>query len=659
MAELKRGTNGDFIGPMRPSDRRAHRGRKALKPIFATLGCSAYLVGAAFVGWAGWALQDLPDTSDLWVQKRPSSVVFMDRYSKEIAVRGGRGSKPINLALVPDHLPQAVLAIEDRRFYFHPGFDPIGLARAAYSNHKAGRVVQGGSTLTQQLAKNVFLSPDKTLRRKSQEILLSLWLEQKFTKDEILQLYLGRVYFGGGAYGVDAAAELYFAKPAADLSLAESAMLAGLLKGPSYYNPQRAAPGEIAQNTSARTNTVLTAMEAGGVITPSQFAEAVSKPIEIEPPQAQAAGYFVDWIWKQIEQSIGVPTEDMTVQTTLDLAAQTLAEAAISQGLSPERGASQGALVTLDGSGAVLAMVGGSSYGESEFNRAVDAKRQPGSAFKPFVYLAGLRTGLRPWDRRLDGPVIIDDWEPENFSSRYAGEVTLARAFSSSLNTIAVIVSEEAGRHNVVKTAAQFGLTDLSALPSLALGAQEVTPIALTQAYLPFSNYGYSAQAYGLDTVYTASGKKLYARQAGPPTRVLSSQELRDINLMMSMTVSSGTAKAARIPGLDMGGKTGTTNDYHDAWFVGYSPDRVTSVWVGADDYAPMQQITGGSIPARIWKSYMQMGIKADLIHKSGASLPKSEMANPVQSAPANAPEPLPDGLGDLLSQIEGSIQDH
>ncbi len=650
----------DFIGPRRPGDfarpvaaakpRRCFMAgfktrlsaitvHKAFKPVMATAGCGAYLMAAAVTGWAVWALQDMPDMADLNAQKRPATVTYLDRHGREIGVRGSRGSRPVSLALLADSLPAAVLATEDRRYYNHPGIDPIGVARAIYVNKKRGRLVQGGSSLSQQLAKNVFLTGSKTFRRKSQEALLALWLEHKYTKTEILELYLGRVYFGSSAYGVQAAAERYFAKPVSDLTLGESAMLAGLLKAPSNYSP--AANVKAAEG---RTTVVLNVMVDAGVINTAQRDAAFAEPILIEPPSARSsADYFLDWIDPLVIEEIGEPQEDIIVQTTLDLPAQNAGAAAITKHLRPKARASQAALVAMDGTGGVRAMIGGADYGQSEFNRAAAASRQPGSAFKPFVYLAALRAGVSPWDSRIDGPVTIGDWEPENFTGRYKGQVTVASAFASSLNTVAVMLSEEAGRDAVIQTAADFGLEGLTPLRSIALGAQETTPLKLTEAYLPFANWGYGARAYGIESIYTPGGRRLYSRQAAKPFRVIEGDDLRDMNLMMHMAVESGTGTAARISGREIAGKTGTTNDYRDAWFMGYAPDYVTGVWVGDDDNRSMGGITGGSIPAKIWKDYME----AALDGTPAARLPKSDL--PIRTTDA-------DRLNQFLGQIETKL---
>ena len=577
-----------------------------IRPILAVTGCFAYLAVTCVTVWVFWAMQDMPDTSDLWVQKRASSITFLDRHGETIGVRGSRGSKPIVLANMPAHLEQAVLATEDRRFHYHPGFDPIGIVRAFAANRKAGTSVQGGSTLTQQLAKNVYLSKEKTMRRKSQEVLLALWLEQRFTKTEILELYLGRVFFGGISYGVDAAAERYFAKPAADLTLGESAMLAGLLKAPSRY-----APVSDPTNTSARTTVVLSSMVSAGYLSEAQKRAAFAKPIEVEPaPSQSSSGYFMTWVTPQIEARIGSIDQDIVVKTTLDLSAQKAGEAAIKTYLSPERGANQAALVALDESGGVRTMIGGADYTKSVFNRAVDAVRQPGSAFKPFVYLTALRAGVSPFELRIDARVKIGDWEPRNFSGRYLGEVSVLNAFAASLNTIAIILSEESGRKAVVKTGEQFGFTDLKPLPSIALGAQGTSVLTLTQSYLPFANFGYKETAYAIESISAQTGRRLYTRASTSSIKVLSGQDLRDMNLLMNAVLEGGTGKRAKIAGRELAGKTGTTNQYRDAWFVGYAADYVTGVWVGSDNNRPMKGVTGGSIPAQIWHDYMVEALK-------------------------------------------------
>lgn len=566
----------------------------------------AYIGGmAGFIGFA-FAAKDLPDPKRLWENQRPVSVQIVDRQGRDVLVRGATVAPRVDLDTLPFHIPLTILAVEDRRFKNHIGIDPEALTRAIVQNVKAGRYVQGGSTLTQQLSKNVFLSPDKTLRRKAQEMLMSIWLERSFTKDEILEMYLSKVYFGSGAWGLEAASKRYFNKPAAEMNLSEVALLAGLLKAPSALNPVNNA-----ERAAKRTQTVLGVLKSQDLIDEVMYQQALAYPIRIHRPQSDnSAQYFVDWIWPEIETVLGdAPTQDIVVQTTLDIEAQSLAQASVTHNLDSDKRADQAALVTLDGTGAVLAMIGGASYSNSQFNRAVQAERQPGSAFKPFVYLAALENGLTPWDKRIDSEVTLsnsrDDWTPKNFKDEFYGLMTLEDALAKSVNTVAVKVTEEIGREIVIKTAERFGLGPLKPLRSLSLGAQVTTPLTLTSAYLPFANYGQAGKPYGIISISTANGTSLYDVPLAEKKTVVATHKLAEINRMMLRTVSHGTGRNARISGRDIGGKTGTTNDFRDAWFIGYTSDIVTGVWVGNDTNKPMKNVTGGTIPARIFQDYM------------------------------------------------------
>lgn len=545
--------------------------------------------------------KDLPSVETFWTPNRPVSVEILDRHDRLIMVRGAVEAKPVSYERLAPSLRHAILATEDRRFFTHIGVDPIGLARAAQANMKAGRVVQGGSTLTQQLAKNVFLTQDRHFKRKVQESLLALWLERSFSKEELLEKYLSRVYFGGGAWGLEAASEQFLNKATSDLNLPESALLAGLLKAPTNYNPV-VHPDAAAK----RTATVLKAMEHHGVIDRQTRAQALITPINVYPVQSRNhAGYFVDWIWRELETVIGTPRTDLIVHTTLDLEAQKAAEAAAQAHLDPEKGAEQVALITLDNNGGVRAMVGGHSYMKSQFNRATQAERQPGSAFKPFVYLAAFNADLKPWEDRIDAPITVEGWTPRNFSKTFRGNLTLEAAFALSINTVAVIIAEEIGRERVIETANSVGLSGLKSFPSLSLGAQNVTLLDLTAAYLPFANWGYFIAPHGIEMITTQSKTPVYIPEAPSRRRILSIEVQGHMNRIMRQAVKGGTGRRAQIKGREIGGKTGTTNDYRDAWFVGYVPNFVTGVWVGADDFTPMQRVTGGSIPAKIWQHMM------------------------------------------------------
>ncbi|HEY0926256.1 PBP1A family penicillin-binding protein [Brevundimonas sp.] len=554
--------------------------------------------------------RDLPDTSTLYNVDRQPSITYLDRNGALIAVRGTQQAPPADLDALPDYVPAAFIAIEDRRFYHHPGFDPIGMSRAMVSNMRAGRVVQGGSTLTQQLAKNLFLSPDQNMKRKVQELMLAVWLEMKFSKDEILALYLNRVYFGAGAYGIEAASQRYFDKSAKQLTVGEAALLAGLLKAPSRYSP--VSESERAAN---RATVVLNEMVDAGVITSEQRAQAVTEPVRVSRTLAtQHAQYFIDWLDRQIRELVGEPTEDMIVETTLDLTLQTQAERAVRRILDRDRskGVEQAALVALDGEGRVRAMIGGSSYADSQFNRATEARRQAGSAFKPFVYLTAVESGYTPETRVNDAPIRIGNWSPRNYSGTFNGEMTLANAVAQSTNTVAAGVADQVGRDNVARTARRLGITSRIGLePAMALGAVEVSPLEMAQAYDAFANGGRRVQAYGISRIRTPEGRVIYQRasRAEGPVQAISNPYLYYMNQMMRGVITSGSGRGAAISGRDLAGKTGTTSDYKDAWFVGYTGGFVTAVWVGKDDNTAMRGVTGSSAPAAIWRNFMEAAL--------------------------------------------------
>lgn len=623
--------------PVRAFGRWAKRGA-------AAGALSFYLGGMAALAITAQASRGMPSGETFYTPNRPVSVQIVDRHGRDLIVRGAAEMKRAKLSALPGHVAHSIIAVEDRRFYSHSGVDPIGLVRAAKRNFQAGRVVQGGSTLSQQLVKNVFLTAEQTYRRKIQEMMLAIWLEYKFTKDEVLETYLSRVYFGAGAWGLEAASETYFGKPGAELSVAEAAVLAGLLKAPSRYNPS-----VHPERAGVRTATVLSAMDAAGYLSRPERAQALLAPVSIRRPAVNnSANYFADWIWDEMERAIGVPAQDIIVQTTLNKDAQDAAAAALSRHLEPKRNAHQGAVVTLDGTGGVRVMVGGASYADSQFNRAAQAERQPGSAYKAFVYLAAFTAGLTPWSEFEDAPIKIGDWEPRNFKEEFDGAMTLRRAFITSVNTVAVKLSEHVGRARVISTAKALGMGEQAPLRSLALGAQITTPLQITQAYQPFSNAGNSAPAYGILSISTADGTPLYDRAPAVLTRKIEDKALGHINRLLVDTVTSGTGQQAQLPGRDIGGKTGTTNDFRDAWFVGFVPDRVTGVWVGADDFTPMKAVTGGSIPARIWRDTM-----AEVTRDMGRAYIPVSQKPPAEFAPFTPPE---SSLEVLLKDIESTL---
>lgn len=581
----------------------------------------------------------LPDTSSLYNVDRQPSITYLDRNGALIATRGTQMAPPADLDSLPDYVPAAFIAIEDRRFYHHPGFDPIGMSRAMVRNLRAGRVVQGGSTLTQQLAKNLFLTPDQNMRRKVQELMLAVWLEMKFSKKEILALYLNRVYFGAGAYGIEAASQRYFDKSAKDLTVGEAALLAGLLKAPSRYSPVSES-----ERAAARATVVLNEMEEAGVITAAQREQAVTQPVIVSRTLAtQHAQYFIDWLDKSIRGLVGEPTEDMVVETTLDLTLQTDAERAVRRILDRDgaKGVQQAALVALDGDGRVRAMIGGASYADSQFNRAVDARRQAGSSWKPFVYLAAMEAGYTPQTPVVDEPITIGNWSPKNYSGNYSGNMTVAQAVAQSTNTVAVSIADKIGRDSVARAARRLGIQSRIGLePSMALGAVEVSPLEMATAYDAFANGGRRVDAYGISRIRTPQGRVIYQRASGQSGQAINNPPLYYMNQLLRGVVTSGTGRSVAIPGRDLAGKSGTTSDYKDAWFVGYTGGFVAAVWVGKDDNTAMRGVTGGSSPAAIWRGFME------------AALPRLNAPSIPNGPPMPEGWTAPDPVGDLLTGL-------
>ncbi len=550
-----------------------------------------------------WYAYDLPPLDDVPALKRQPAVTLLATDGRRFARFGQVTAEPVTVAQLPPYVPSAVLAVEDARFYGHFGIDLLGLARAVVVNIAAGRIVQGGSTITQQLAKNVFLGPERTLRRKVQEVILSLWLEKKFTKNQILSLYLNRVYLGGGNFGIEAASRSYFAKPAAKLRLNEAAMLAGLLKAPSRYSPTRNR-GRAAR----RAAVVLDRMVATGAITAAQARVVKRNPARLRRQPVRVGRYFADWALEQARGYVGTGQGDIQVQTTLDIRLQQAAEEAVERilaGPGKARGVGQAAVVVMAPDGALRAMVGGRDYGESQFNRVTQALRQPGSAFKPFVYLAGLEAGLRPDTTMLDAPVRIGRFRPKNYGNKYHGEVSLTEALAGSYNSVAVRVLQHAGTDRAIRWARSLGITTpLRREAGLALGTSEVTPLEMAQAYAAFANGGNAVFTHGVSAVKDAHGREISRRYGSGPGNRIGPDMLAEINGMMRAVLQQGTGKAAWF-GFPAAGKTGTTQDYRDAWFIGYSADYVTAVWLGNDDGTPMKGVTGGGLPARLFHEIM------------------------------------------------------
>jgi penicillin-binding protein 1A len=594
---------------------------------------------------------DLPDTSKLYEVKRQPSISYLDRSGGLVAVRGSQYAPPVDLDKLPPYVPKAFVAIEDRWYYWHFGFNPWGIVRSQVYDwtHKGGGPLRGGSTITQQLARNLFLTPNQTYRRKAQELILAIWLEAKFSKKQILELYLNRVYFGAGAYGIEAASQRYFNKPAAQLTLGESALLAGMMKGPSRYSPVAAT-----DRAARRATIVLDEMVRIHAITPEQRDQAFATKVRVNPVLAnQRAQYFTDFVDDQVRQLVGEPTEDLVVETTLDLPLQASAEQALQAGVAAAnaQGVRQGALVSLDGEGRIRAYVGGINYLQSQFDRVTQARRQAGSSFKPFVYLTAMEAGRTPDTPIVDEPITIGKWTPRNYTGTYLGPITIEIALRQSINTVAARLANEVGTSNVAATAHRLGIASPIQLdPSMALGAVEVSPLEMAQAYAPFSNGGVFARGYGIERIRTATGRVLYDHGAGgdPRRPVIGQPALSYMIRMMRGVITSGTGTRANVKGYDLAGKTGTTSDYRDAWFIGYTGGFVTAVWVGKDDNTPMRKVTGGAAPAGIWHDYMSQ------------ALPRLK-TEPIPGGEAPPPPEQPtDALGQIISGVNDLLHgDH
>jgi penicillin-binding protein 1A len=593
----------------------------------------------------------LPDTSKLYDVQRQPSITYLDRSGSVVAVRGSQFAPPANLDSLPPYVPAAFVAIEDRQFFHHLGFNPWGMLRSeVYNLSHTGGALRGGSTITQQLARNLFLTPEQTYRRKAQELILAEWLELHFSKRQILALYLNRVNFGGGAYGIEAASRRYFDKPAANLTLGEAALLAATMKGPSRYNP-----AANSARAAKRATVVLNAMVSTGAITEAQRAAAFSEPVHVSASLVdQRAQYFVDWLDAQVRSQVGEPNEDLVVETTLDLPIQSAAEQAIRGGVAKHsaQGVQQGALVAMDGEGRIRASVGGVIYADSQFDRATAARRQAGSAFKPFVYLTAMEAGHKPSDPVVDEPLTIGNWSPRNYTGRYLGAISLETAFAQSVNTVAARLANEVGTDRVAETAHRLGITSrIQTAPSMALGAVDVSPLEMAQAYDAFANGGFRVHAYGIERIRTASGRVLYDHAGDKVQRlgVIGAPALPYMVQMMRQVIAEGTGGGARINGYDLAGKTGTTSDYKDAWFIGYTGGFTAAVWLGRDDNTPMRRVTGGSAPAEIWRTFMTAALprlRVQPIPTTGALQPQSEDAiGNILSGdePSPAPQPAPE----------------
>ncbi|WP_445501849.1 transglycosylase domain-containing protein [Microvirga sp. G4-2] len=578
-----------------------------------TLGAAGGIVMLAL------ALPAFRETEDDWLKTQDLAVTFLDRYGQEVGRRGLHLDDSYKLEDFPDYMIKAALATEDRRFYDHWGIDPIGTFRALLVNAQGGGVVQGGSSITQQLAKNLFLTNERSLERKIKEAFLAVWLEFHLTKDEILKLYLDRAYMGGGAHGVVAAADYYFGKPAKDLTLAEAAMLAGLFKAPTKYAPHVNLPA-----ARARANEVLRNMVEAGFLTEGQIQTARRNPATpVSRERETTPDFYLDWAFEQVQALAAAKKlgseRVLIVKTPLDTALQRHAEEVLENELRQngrQYHAGQGAIVVMDVDGAVRAIVGGRDYGQSQFNRATNGLRQPGSSFKPFVYAAALTTNpkLNPNSKVVDAPICLGNWCPQNYGRSYSGAMPLVSALARSINSIPVRMSLEIGKGNakagraiIIDTAKRMGLTHpLANEAPLPIGAAEVTPIDMAASYAVFANGGKRAEPYATWEVRNSSGEVIYRHDRDtPPRQVLEPRVVTDMNFMLNKVVTEGTGKRAAIEGVPVAGKTGTTNAYKDAWFVGFTGNLVAAVWYGNDDSKPMNNMTGGTLPAQTWQEVM------------------------------------------------------
>jgi penicillin-binding protein 1A len=580
-----------------------------------------------------------PDIPKLPPIRRDPQVTYLDRSGAVIGVRGGRFAPPVDIDRLPPYVPAAFVAIEDRRFYSHDGFDPVGMARALVSDLASGGAKQGASTITQQLARNLFLNDARTMSRKATEIVYAVELEQAYSKKQILGLYLSRVYFGSGAYGLEAAAQRYFDRPASRLTLRQAAMLAALMKSPTEYDPVT-----FPERSAERTRLVLDAMVETGAITSGQRSRALSETPKVwKTARQESAQYFVDYADAQVHRIFPSVTQDIVVETTLDLPLEAVAgdEAKDVAARFKSRGVEQAALISLDEEGAVRVLIGGVDYQTGPYDRAVEAHRQPGSAWKPFVYLAALEAGRTPETMVVDEPVTIQGWTPANYEPEFLGPITMETAFAKSINTVAATLADQVGRDVVAADARRLGITSpINTDPAMALGTTDVTPLEMAEAYDALGNGGQKVEAYGVEQVRVVGGSVIYRHRPAPRPQVVNNPQLSELDEMMRQVVATGTGTAAAIPGKDVAGKTGTTSDFKDAWFCGFTGGVTTVVWMGRDDARPMAHIAGGSAPAQLWRAFMVTALRrlpnGPIPSGPPAAVPEAETV--AVSAPAPAP---------------------
>jgi penicillin-binding protein 1A len=638
------------------------RRRSGIGRLFYWMFVLSIWAGIGVAGVVGYYGAKMPSATTWAIPERAPNVKIVANNGSLLANRGINGGEALSLNDMSPYIPQAVVAIEDKRFYSHFGFDPIGFSRAMVRNVMAGKMVQGGSTLTQQLAKNLFLKPDRTLERKVQEVLLALWLEQKYSKDQILEMYLNRVYYGSGAYGVEAAARRYFSKSARDVSLTEAATIAAVLKAPSYYSPAKDADA-----ANKRAKLVLNAMREQGMIGDKELGSAESKPVTKAAAYWNGSEQFVaDRVMSELADILKGVKSDVIVDTTIDTSLQQAAETAITARIAKsgkKLNVHQGALVSIDTTGAVRAYVGGVDYASSQYDRAGTAQRQPGSTFKPFVYLAALEMGRTPDSIRNDAPIKIGKWKPENYEGKYYGPVSLAVALSKSLNSVAAQLVMETGPDTVIEVAHRLGIrSKLESNLAISLGTSDVNLLELTGAYSAFSNGGNHVNTHIIKRVTSIDGTVLYEVKQDNAPPAIQPEVVGMMNAMLKRTLAEGTAQKAQFD-WPAGGKTGTSQSFRDAWFIGFTAHLTTGVWFGNDDNTPMNKVTGGSLPAVAWKEYMTKAheglAKAELpgTWQSG-SVPDTSNLAPVENEVPIVQEASPaDPIGQVIEQ-DGVVQE-
>ncbi len=576
----------------------------------ASIGFTLLIIALCIFAWFA---SDLPDIEKMESYTKPPGIRVYDNDDNLIGSFGHVVGKYVPYEQIPKHLIDALLATEDRRFFEHSGVDPFGIIRAMYHNVIAGGVVQGGSTITQQLAKNTFLTPERTYKRKIQEVMLSIWVENHFSKEKILELYLNRVYFGAGNYGIDASAFHYFDKSATEVTLQEAALLVGLLKAPSRYTPTRDKKLSL-----KRTKQVILNMKDAGMLNDKAASEAISEfdiKISLKDEYDTGSQYFSNWIVDQIPEYVGTVDGDLEVYTSLDPKMQAAGEKLLKEAIAKDGASgkvSQASLLSMSPDGAIQAMIGGVNYSKSQYNRITQSKRQPGSAFKLFVYLNALEKGLTPNSWVVDGPVTFGDWSPKNYTLKYLGDIKLREAFMKSVNTVAVKLQNQFGTNSVINLAKRLGIKEkLSPNLSLALGTSEITMLELVGAYAHLANEGRKVTPYGIRKILNTRGNKVIYEHDNKADneQIIRTNIVHMMNDMLSDVIAYGTGRGANI-GRPAAGKTGTTQNSRDAYFIGFTPQYVTGIWLGNDNNSPTNKITGGALPARIWKSFMEQALQ-------------------------------------------------